>query len=101
MHVTNRQAPRNCTSKIHCLIGRECSNSKRDSVSQTEWAPAESTTPSLQHEGGAVVLDPVEKGMRDISSGKSEVSCVGSQQFLLAYCEKGSKDKHNPPPAHT
>lgn len=56
---------------------------------------------SLHSRGGVIVLDPTDKGMRHISSGKSEVSCVESWQFLLAYCKKWSKDKHTPLPAHT
>ena len=40
-------------SKIHDLVGHECSNSNRDSRSQTEPTPAESTTPPLeQRESG-------------------------------------------------
>lgn len=86
-------------SKIHCLIGHDCKNSSRDSVSQTELAPADSTTrPSRVR---AEQWDPVEKGMRDISSGKSEVSHVGWWQISLAYCEKGSKDNPTTPPART
>lgn len=86
-------------SKTQYLNGHDCSNSNRDLGSQTEPAPAETTTLSFQSKGGVLLLDPVEKGMRDISSGKSEASHVGSQQFLLLYCEKGSKDNHIPPPA--
>lgn len=65
-------------------------------MSHTELAPVGSTTLSslLHSEGGAVVLDPKGKGMRDISPRKSKPSHVGSRQLLLENWKRIQRQPH-------